>query len=521
MTAQLSVLLTTEDTYPYQEGGVSMWCEALIRNMPDASFVIAGISARPARPLISKLPPNVSRVIPVPLWGTMGVSEIRSDLDWRGVRQLRAGARQPATITRFADLFKILVADLIDEHANVKRLTLTLRDLARIFVTSDYDILMHHPITWRAMKAVIEEWAKGWAEPAQGSPVRPSLYDVTEALHVLTRWLAPIGVPMPRSQIVHATTAGLSSLPAIVSRAEYGTPFLLTEHEIYLRERLIAWTASDASPFMKWFAVRVTRRIVELSLAMADVIVPVSGWGGRWQQQLGAAPSHIEPIRTGVDPLRCAPQAMPAWAQPTMIWLGRINPLKDVITLIEAMDLVRREMPAARTLLFSKASVGDAAYEAQCRSRIADLGLEQSILFKDFAPSLNEVFAQGHLSVISSISEALPFPAIEAMFCGRPVVGTAVGGVPEVLVEGGMLVQPRNPADLARACLTLLRDPPQCEALGSRARIHAEANFSLGRAIHAYANLYRRMQGLLVCSKRVVPAWARHGAEVFVDGFAD
>jgi glycosyltransferase involved in cell wall biosynthesis len=100
------------------------------------------------------------------------------------------------------------------------------------------------------------------------------------------------------------------------------------------------------------------------------------------------------------------------------------------------------------------------------------------------------------------------------------VVGTAVGGVPEVLAEGGLLVRPRNPEDLAQACLTLLRDPQRCEELGVRARAYAEANFSLERSIDAYANLYRRLKGLLVCSKQVVPAWARQGARALADSFA-
>jgi glycosyltransferase involved in cell wall biosynthesis len=509
------VQLITEGTYPFQEGGVSTWCDALIRNLPEVSFVVVGITGAPATVPTEGLPPNLTDVITLPLWGTLGVGEAQRGLGWGRAFKLRRGAKRAATRERFAALFADLLTDLLAETASLRRLGFTLRDLARLFSANDYDTLMGDQSAWRIFSAEVARHVDAMAEP-------PSLLDLSDALQMLMRWLSPLAVPLPRSSIVHATAAGIASLPAIVARVEYGTPFLLTEHGVYLRERLISWIRSDASPFIQWFAMRVTRRIVELSLATADAIAPVSGWNGRWEEHLGALSTRIEPIPNGVDPQRFTPQPMPSWDTPTMTWVGRIDPLKDLLTLIEAMALVRRELPTARTLLFGKAPAGNEAYEATCRARIAELGLEDAILFKGYAPTPETAFSQGHISILSSISEALPFSAIEAMLCGRAVVGTAVGGVPEVISAGGLLVPPRCPEEMAQACLELLRNPERCEALGAEARAHAEANFALSRSVDAYSSLYRRMSGLLA-QERIPAVLPRpvQGVGVFSEGAAD
>jgi glycosyltransferase involved in cell wall biosynthesis len=518
-----TVLLITEGTYPYQEGGVSTWCHALISQMPDVSFTVVGITGQPQHTPALGLPPN-ARVTPVPLWGTLGAGECRHDLAWWERRRMRLSAARPETLSRFGELFALLLADLLADEVNVQRLSLTMRDLARLFLSSDYDALMRHKVAWRTFREQIDRRTVAWPRSGEGLYPTASLRDLSEALQMLTRWLTPLAIPLPRSTIVHATTAGLSSLPAIVARAEYGTPFLLTEHGVYLRERLLAWTASEATPFLKWFAMRVTRRIVELSLGTADVIAPVSGWNGRWEQHLGVSRSRIGPILNGADPNRFAPQPMPAWDTPTMVWVGRIDPLKDLLTLIEATALIRRELPTARTLLYGRAPAGNEAYEQACRTRVAELDLEGSLLFQGYSESPQGAFAEGHISVLSSISEALPFSVLEAMLCGRPVVGTAVGGVPEVLAVGGKLVPPRSPEALAHACISLLADREGCEALGLRARAHALENFTLDQCIAAYNGLYRRLSGLLLPPRRPwFPGNAgsngRGGAAV--EGFAD
>ena len=92
--------------------------------------------------------------------------------------------------------------------------------------------------------------------------------------------------------------------------------------------------------------------------------------------------------------------------------------------------------------------------------------------------------------VLCSVSEGFPYSLIEAMTCGRACVGTDVGGVTEALGDTGLVVPPRSPERLARACLTLLRDDRMRRRLGSAARARALEYFTVDEAINTFDEIY-------------------------------
>ena len=103
---------------------------------------------------------------------------------------------------------------------------------------------------------------------------------------------------------------------------------------------------------------------------------------------------------------------------------------------------------------------------------------------------IRDAYAAGQVVVLCSITEGFPYTLIEAMTCGRPCVATDVGGVTEAAGDTGLVVPPRDPGQLAEACLTLLRDHELRQRLGAAARHRALEYFTVDRAISAFDEIY-------------------------------
>jgi glycosyltransferase involved in cell wall biosynthesis len=169
-------------------------------------------------------------------------------------------------------------------------------------------------------------------------------------------------------------------------------------------------------------------------------------------------------------------------------WLGRIEPLKDLHTLIRGFRRVHQELPAARLRLVGPTA--DAWYEASCRALVRRLGLGRCVTFAGPTGSPAGALADAAVVARSSISEGMPYPVLEAMMTGRPTVSTDVGGVAELVGDTGLVVPPGDPAALATGLLALLRDPDRRRSLGQAAARRARSHFPLDRMLRAYHQLY-------------------------------
>jgi glycosyltransferase involved in cell wall biosynthesis len=93
----------------------------------------------------------------------------------------------------------------------------------------------------------------------------------------------------------------------------------------------------------------------------------------------------------------------------------------------------------------------------------------------------------------SVFPDPLPNAIREAMILGKPVIGSRIGGIPEIILDGvtGCLVEPGDPAQLARALHQLLEDPGQRRQLGERAAIHATNHFNINYTKSEYHKIIR------------------------------
>jgi glycosyltransferase involved in cell wall biosynthesis len=172
--------------------------------------------------------------------------------------------------------------------------------------------------------------------------------------------------------------------------------------------------------------------------------------------------------------------------------VGRFSPQKNHRLLIEAFSDVLKEIPDAVLLL-----VGDGELRPEIVKLTHRLGLEKSVQFLGARKDVPELLAACDLLVLSSDWEGVPLAVLEAMAAGKPVVSTAVGGVPELVVQGetGLLVPPGNTRALTDAITWVYKNPSGASEMGEKGREIAKAKFDVKTMTSQYENLYLNLIG--------------------------
>ena len=178
------------------------------------------------------------------------------------------------------------------------------------------------------------------------------------------------------------------------------------------------------------------------------------------------------------------------------MFVGRMDPLKDLRTLIRAVPRVAELVPNVHVRLIGPVPETNVAYVDGLKELIGQLGIGERV--EILGPTSDPVgaYGSGTIAVLSSISEGFPYGALEPMACGRPVVATNVGGVPEVVGDAGILVPSRHPEALAEACAFLLNDASERQRLARYGRIRVEEHFSLERMVNRFRDSYVAVTGL-------------------------
>jgi L-malate glycosyltransferase len=158
--------------------------------------------------------------------------------------------------------------------------------------------------------------------------------------------------------------------------------------------------------------------------------------------------------------------------------------------LIDAAALVVKQVPDVRFVI-----VGDGETRPSLEQQIRHLHLERHVFLAGYRVDALELTKGFDIFVMSSITEGMCTPLVEAMAAGRPSVATAVGGIPEVVVDGltGYLVPPRDPKALADRLIRLLKEGPLREQMGVAAHRRARERFTLEKMVDGTAAVYRSL----------------------------
>ncbi|MFD2648851.1 GT4 family glycosyltransferase PelF [Devosia albogilva] len=474
--------LIAEGCYPYVAGGVSTWTDWLIRSQPQLNFrVLAVLPAPPAGGALYPAPPNL-----------VGIDHVLLDTDRLG-RERQWPDASPGHLALLLD--RLLSEGDESAFAEVLRLT--------------------GPINRKVALEVLLNSENAWQTICAHYVTMPH----ADFLGFFWAWRALVGglyrmmtCSLPAAKVYHALSTGYAGLLGARATIETARPLLITEHGIYSNERRIEilmadWIAnsvdrgldlSDDRRDIRDFWARGFESFARVAYAQATRIVSLYEANQAFQYGLGAPPQKLAIIPNGVDIDRFGSIARRAHDRPTIAFIGRVAPIKDVQTFIDVAELLYEEIPFLRALVMGPMDE-DPDYAEGCRREVQRRGLEDTVEFTG-PVNVRDHLGEVDLLVLTSISEALPLVVLEAGAAGIPTVATDVGACREMIEgqagplagigAGGMIAAVGAADEVASAVATLLCNRSLLARCGENMRLRVHAAYRDTAVAAAYQTLY-------------------------------
>jgi len=221
--------------------------------------------------------------------------------------------------------------------------------------------------------------------------------------------------------------------------------------------------------------------------AACDRVIVVSRAIGLVMEGAGLASDRLRLVYEGVPDRAPAPGGRAALAElgvpegvPVVGNVAALTGHKDHVTLLEAMALLRQQLPQARLVI-----AGEGELRGALEARARGLGVAERVVFAGFRRDLDRLLPAFSVFCLSSHLEGLGTSVLDAMAFGLPVVATAAGGIPEAVEDGvtGRLVPPRDPGALAAALAEAMGDEARRRAWGAAGRRRFLERFSVERMV--------------------------------------
>ncbi|WP_329028763.1 DUF3492 domain-containing protein [Streptomyces sp. NBC_01423] len=554
--------LLTDGGYPYATGESRLWCDRLVRGLAQHEFDLFALSRSAEQEAQGwvRLPAQVVGVRTAPLWTadeeTLGLHAPRGPLarllTGGGARTYARRERRLFT-THFAGLAAAVCGaaggdggETVEAGTGARtegaasrladeRFTRGLYGLAELaFEYGGLPAALRSETAVRILEAACR--APGTGRTVQTASVADLLAFTAE----LDRALRPLSLDwydedgLGAVDLCHATAGGVAALPGLLAKRFFGVPLLVTEHAVRVRAHYLASGGAPAGAPVRALLANFHGLLATEVYRQAALVTPGNTHARRWQERCGADPAKVRTVYPGMESARFAAlgESEDEGGPDTLVWVGRIEPAKDLIALLHAFAEVRLAEPDARLRIIGAPAQdpAGAAYLERCRTLAAQLfpcdwtggdfggtggdsdgalgdsdepagdfdrtggDGEGPVTFEEIGgpevPDLAQAYGAGGVVVLSSVVEGFPISLVEAMFCGRATVSTDVGAVVEVIGGTGLVVPPRNPRALADACVALLRDPARRARLGAAARARALELFTVEQNLAAFRGIY-------------------------------
>jgi glycosyltransferase involved in cell wall biosynthesis len=455
------IALLLEGTFPYVSGGVSSWVNQMIRAYPDYRFAIVFLGSRRDDYTTFKyeLPANVvhfeehflydditSTERPPPRQGNEEAFRLASQLHEKFV----PGCPRHEALDAFKEV----------AHAMLPGGKLNLDDF------------LHSERSW---EIICDRYRRFCTDPSF-----VDYFWTVRIMHTPLWMLANVAQNLIPVRALHAVSTGYAGFLGALLHQTRGTPLILSEHGIYTKERKIdlfksEWIRDNRNVFQRdptelsyfrqmW--IRLFEWLGRFCYDSADPIIALYEANRLRQVADGALPERTFNIPNGISLARFSPlrDLRPATPPPVLCLIGRVVPIKDIKTFIRAMRRVVNYLPEAEGWIAGPEDE-DKSYAEECHNLVRSLGLQEHVRFLGFQ-KVEDLMPKIGLTILSSISEALPLVILEGYAAGVPTISTDVGSCRQ-LIEGltpedqalghsGAVVNIADPQGLADAALALL-----------------------------------------------------------------
>ncbi|RKT60452.1 glycosyltransferase involved in cell wall biosynthesis [Azonexus fungiphilus] len=492
---QADIALLLEGTFPYVSGGVSSWVNQIIRAYPEYRFAIVFLGSRREdydQPKY-ELPANVVHFEEYFLYDAIDT------------------VFEPAARAGDAQAFRLSAAmhdKLLHGSAPAEALA-AFREIAREMLPGGrltLEDFLHSEAAW---EIICDHYRRYCSDPSF-----VDYFWTVRIMHQPLWTLAHIARNLIPVRILHSVSTGYAGFLGALLHQSRGLPLVLSEHGIYTKERKIdlfksEWIRDNRNVFQRdptelsyfrkmWMGF--FEWLGRFCYDAADPIIALYESNRLRQVADGAAAERTRNIPNGISLARFAPlrALRPATPPPVLCLIGRVVPIKDIKTFIRAMRRVVNRMPDAEGWIAGPEDE-DQAYAQECHDLVRSLGLENHVRFLGFQ-KVEALLPKIGLTILSSISEALPLVILEGYAAGVPTVSTDVGSCRQ-LIEGlddadralgisGRVVKIADPQGLADAALELLGDTQAWQAASEAGIRRVERYYTDDLMFGSYRQVY-------------------------------
>ena len=461
---KMRICIISEGSYPIVRGGVSEWTQQLIKGLPSLDFDIFCLAPTGQEIWISEYdkPSNVRSVT------------------IHGVTQER--------LVKTTPLPKSISQEMCNCVGNVLYgRVIDCEQLVRLMKGS-------HPVTkaWLRSKEYWDYLVQYYEVNCPESDFSEFFWTANGVFSSLLDTMALVK-RLPQADIYHPLTSGLAGFLGVLTKVMYRKPLVVSEHGLYLKERVFDLAKQDISPAVRQQANNYYEALVKTCYQYADFLLPVCRDHADQEINLGADPKKIEVIINGVDCEKFTPSVKDNTRVPMVGCFARVVPIKDQLTLIKASRNILEEHDA--DFIFA-GEIQDEEYYHECQAMVQSLGLDKKIKFVGHSDNMLDWYRQADVFVLSSKSEGVPLALLEAMSCALPCVCTGVGGVPDILRDNitGYIVKPGDSQLMATKILALLDDKMRREKMGQQARALVKEKYTIGQMSQKILRIYHQAQ---------------------------